>query len=230
MRIGGLQKVSLIDYPGKISAIVFTQGCNYRCPFCHNKELVYPEFYEEPIPEEDVLSFLEKRKGKLDAVVITGGEPTIQKDLPQFIKKIKSMGYLIKLDTNGSNPETLAELLKKSQIDYVAMDVKAPPSKYDTLTGVETDTKKTQKSIKTIIASGIPHEFRTTVMRPLLKPADVLSIAKEIKGARLYALQKYASPKDKAGSHSSYTSFTDEELARLKDEVKNRYDVDCLIR
>ncbi|OQX50761.1 MAG: anaerobic ribonucleoside-triphosphate reductase activating protein [Candidatus Cloacimonas sp. 4484_209] len=130
MKIGGFQKVSLIDYPGKICAIVFTRGCNFRCPYCHNPELVLPENYSPLIPEEEIFSFLEKRRGKLDAVEITGGEPTLQEDLTEFIRKIKEMGFLVKLDTNGSFPSVLEKVIYSGLVDYIAMDVKAPLEKY----------------------------------------------------------------------------------------------------
>ncbi|MGC9053845.1 MAG: anaerobic ribonucleoside-triphosphate reductase activating protein, partial [Candidatus Hydrogenedens sp.] len=126
MKIGGFQPFSLSDFPNCVSAIVFTQGCNFRCPFCHNPSLVLPELFLPPIPEEALIAFLNERKGKLDGVVITGGEPTIQSDLMKFVSEIKGLGYKVKLDTNGSNPEILKELIENNLLDYVAMDVKAP--------------------------------------------------------------------------------------------------------
>lgn len=135
MQIGGLQKFSLLDYPGKISAVVFTQGCNFRCPYCHNPELVDPARYQECLPEEEIFSFLETRRGKLEAVTVTGGEPTLQKSLAPFLRRIKDMGFLVKLDTNGSRPDVLEELLRQKLIDYIAMDIKAPLEKYEAVTG-----------------------------------------------------------------------------------------------
>ena len=131
MKIGGLQKFSFIDYPNKTSAIIFTQGCNFRCAYCHNPELVYPEKYQVPISEEQVFAFLESRKNQLDAVVITGGEPTLQPDLIEFIKKVKAMGFLVKLDSNGSNPQVLEQVINQKLVDFIAMDIKAPFDKYD---------------------------------------------------------------------------------------------------
>ncbi|MCX5829703.1 MAG: anaerobic ribonucleoside-triphosphate reductase activating protein, partial [Deltaproteobacteria bacterium] len=122
MKIGGLQKVSLIDYPGKVGAVVFTQGCNFRCPYCHNPELVNPTLFREPIPEEDILAFLKTRRGKLDAVTVTGGEPTLQEGLSSFLQQIKDLGFLVKIDTNGSLPAMIGILLEKGLVDYFAMD------------------------------------------------------------------------------------------------------------
>ena len=140
MLIGGFQKFSFIDYPGKVCAIVFTCGCNFRCSYCHNPELVMPELFKEPIPEGEILSFLENRKGKLDAVTITGGEPTMQRDLLEFVLSVKKLGFLIKLDTNGSDPDVLREAMK--EVDYVAMDVKAPLEKYRETTNSGVDTNR----------------------------------------------------------------------------------------
>jgi pyruvate formate lyase activating enzyme len=177
MRIGGLQKFSLIDYPGRISAIVFTQGCNFRCPYCHNPELVDPVQYGPVLPEEEVISFLEKRRGKLDAVTMTGGEPTLQPDLDRFLQEIKKMGYLIKLDTNGSMPDTLERLIHAGLVDYLAMDVKGPLKKYGQIAGTEVQTRKIRKSIALIANSGIDHEFRTTVVRSQLDNEDLIACA-----------------------------------------------------
>jgi pyruvate formate lyase activating enzyme len=151
MIIGGLQKFSLIDYPHKISAIIFTIGCNFRCPFCHNPELVNPKLYPEKIPEKDVLEFLESRRGKLDAVVITGGEPSLHKDLYQFISKIKYMGFLVKLDTNGTNPNILNRLIKDNLLNYIAMDIKGSLDRYEEIVGTKVDLGKIKKSINIIL-------------------------------------------------------------------------------
>ncbi|HEC96726.1 MAG TPA: anaerobic ribonucleoside-triphosphate reductase activating protein [Nitrospirae bacterium] len=174
MTIGGLQKVSLIDYPGKISAIVFMQGCNFRCAYCYNQELVYPHLFKEPIPENEVLSFLDNRKGLLDGVVVTGGEPLLQSDLEDFLREVKAMGYQIKLDTNGSMPDRLEGLIREGLVDYMAMDYKAPISRYPVVTGVESDKERIPRSIEVITGSGLSYEMRTTVfsglgMRDLLE-------------------------------------------------------------
>jgi len=209
MIIGGLQKFSLLDYPERVSAIVFTQGCNFRCQFCYNPMLVWPvrvskskyvqakiagQQKDHPgVKEDDLFVFLESRAGKLDAVVITGGEPTLQPDLPEFIKKIKKFGFLVKLDTNGSNPEMLSRLLKDKLVDYVAMDLKAPAEKYQLVIGKKIDFKNIRKSVKIIMQSGLPHEFRTTVASGLLNKDDIAVMGKIIKGADKWYLQNFKS-------------------------------------
>jgi len=189
MKIGGLQKTSLLDYPEEISSIIWTVGCNYNCPFCYNKDLVNGKPSE--ISEDEILSFLEKRKKLIDGLVITGGEPFLQKDLADFCKKVKKIGYKIKIDTNGTFPDKLKELIDEKLIDYVAMDVKAPFKKYEDLAGKKVDSKTIKKSIKILMESGIDYEFKTTFIPDLLKKEDILEIAKELKGAKNYFLQQF---------------------------------------
>ena len=174
MFIGGLLKFSMIDFPGKISAIVFTQGCNLNCNYCHNPELI-PMTAQPPslYSDGDVLDYLAKRRGALDGVVITGGEPAVQPDLKDFIAKIKAMGYLVKLDTNGTNPALLKDLLASNLLDFVAMDIKAPVEKYSQVCGVPVDTNNIKASIAAIETSAVPHEFRTTYDKTLLNDADI---------------------------------------------------------
>ncbi len=192
MKIGGFNKFSLSDYPGHVAAVVFTQGCNFRCPFCHNGSLIPGDVpMRLLIPEEKVFEFLENRSSQLDGVVVTGGEPMIQPDLPVFIHRIKTIGFLIKLDTNGSRPEVLRRLLKEKLIDYIAMDIKAPLDIYGRLTGTHTSVSRIQESIELIDRSGIAHEFRTTVVKSLLSPQDLLSIRKLIPPASTHRLQKF---------------------------------------
>ena len=162
MRIGGFQKFSLIDYPDFISAVVFTQGCNFRCPFCHNPELVLPDSFGPTIDSEYILNFLNHRKGKIDGVVLTGGEPTLQPDLLSFLKKIKAMSFMIKLDTNGTRPEVVRNALDENLLDFIAMDIKAPLNFYSEISGVDVDTGSITKSIDLILTSGIDYRFRTT--------------------------------------------------------------------
>jgi len=190
MKIGGLQKLSLIDFPHKLSIVIFTIGCNFRCPFCHNPNLVLPEKYPPPIPEKEIFEFLESRKRYVKGVVITGGEPTIHADLPEFLKRIKEIGYELKLDTNGTNPEMLAELIRKKLVDYVAMDVKAPFEKYNKATGVNAPIEKIKKSISILLQNKVDYELRTTVA-PFLTFEDIKKIAKEIKGTKHYYLQQF---------------------------------------
>lgn len=192
MRIGGLQKFSLIDYPKKVAAVIFTQGCNFRCPFCHNPDLVLPEQYNNPISEEEVLAFLEKRKGQLTGVVITGGEPTIHKDLGDFLRKIKSLGYAIKLDTNGSDPESLEALVDGGLVDYIAMDIKTSLPRYSEACGVDVDIQNIKKSISFIINSGVDYHFRTTLVSKYISSKDLEEISKTLSDAqaRQYVIQK----------------------------------------
>jgi len=192
MKIGGLNKFSLSDYPGLVAAVVFTQGCNFRCRFCHNGSLMPSNVPDSSlIPQEKVFKFLEDRSSQLDGVVVTGGEPTIQPDLSAFIHRIKTMGLSVKLDTNGSRPEVLHRLMKEKLIDFIAMDIKAPLDIYDRLTGVQTPISRIEESIELIAGSGIAHEFRTTVVKPLLSPQDLLSIRKIIPPGSTHRLQKF---------------------------------------
>ncbi|MDR2066415.1 MAG: anaerobic ribonucleoside-triphosphate reductase activating protein [Endomicrobium sp.] len=174
MKIAGLQKLSLIDYPQIPAAIIFTQGCNMKCPYCHNRQLVYPNLFENLLNEEEIFKFLKKRTGLLKGVVITGGEPTIQKDLVEFILKIKNLGFLVKLDTNGTNPNVLQELISKKLIDFIAMDIKADFTKYSTF--FNGDLNLIKLSIHIIKFSGIRHLFRTTYDRDILQDKDLLNI------------------------------------------------------
>lgn len=215
MKIAYVQKTSFIDYPGKISAIVFTQGCNFRCPYCHNPELVIPERYCGTIRVEDVFSFLDKRRGKLDAVVITGGEPTLQAKLIPFMHRIKAMGYALKLDSNGSRPQFLREALDKGLLDYIAMDIKAPWDKYSLVAGSLVNITHIKDSIDLVRKSGIPHEFRTTLAGSLLEPDDVLSIGRMIEGASLYVLQKFVPSKHVDKDYTMKKTLPDEVIKRL---------------
>lgn len=181
--IGGFLTLSLCDFPGKVAAVVFTNGCNFRCPWCHNGHLLgaadAPDHQE--LDAEDVLSRIENLKNRLQGVVVTGGEPTIQKDLRLFIEKLKTFGLLVKLDTNGSNPEIVRELIADKLIDFVAMDVKAPWSKYAELTGTSiSPADKVQETMSIITGSGIPHQFRTTKVTPLLTEDDCAEIERQI--------------------------------------------------
>jgi pyruvate formate lyase activating enzyme len=189
MKIGGLQKTSLLDYPNMISAIVWTIGCNFRCPFCYNRELVLGNV--EEISEQEIFSFLKKRKGMLEALVITGGEPLMNNDITDFIENVKKMKYLVKIDTNGMYPEKLEELIDKNLLDYVSMDVKAPKNKYDKLSGVKTDLDKIEKSIDIIKNSKIDYEFKTTFVPDLLEKRDIIQIAKWLDGSKKYFLQQF---------------------------------------
>ncbi len=191
MVIGGLQKFSLSDFPGLISAIVFTRGCGFRCPYCHNPELVDPSRYAVEIPISEVRSFLRSRNGRLQGVVVTGGEPTVHEDLPVFLRELKEMGFSVKLDTNGTAPLMIEHVVAEGLVDFIAMDVKAPLALYDAIVRVPVKTSDLHQSIRTILASGLPHEFRTTCVDSLLSTNDLLAIARLVKGCDRYVLQSF---------------------------------------
>lgn len=197
MNIHGLQKVTLLDYPGKVACTVFTGGCNFRCPFCHNKSLVTEIPQNSSISEEYFFSFLEKRKGVLDGVCITGGEPLLQTDLEQFIKTIKEKGYLVKLDTNGSLAASLKNLVSKGLVDYVAMDIKNSPERYAETVGMDIcPMKDIEESVEFLLGGYIPYEFRTTVVQEFHEKDDFIKIAKWIKNPERYFLQGFVDSGD----------------------------------
>lgn len=200
MLIKGFQKLSLIEYPGKLSVVIWTGGCNFRCPFCYNSDIVLNCKKMLTIPEKEIIDFMLTRRGLLDAVAITGGEPTLQKDLPEFAKKIKDMGLLFMLETNGSNPRMIKELIDKKLVDYIAMDIKASLDMYGRVTGKKVNKKKIQKSIDIIRNSNVDYEFRTTVIPRFFKKEDAIAIGKWLKGSGNYYLQQFVSEKtiDKA--------------------------------
>lgn len=217
MIIGGIQKTTLIDYPGKIAAIVFTAGCNFNCGYCHNSELRNPKV---KIPVEDFFAFLENRKGKLDAVVITGGEPTMHQDLLEFAKRIKSMGFLVKLDTNGSNPEMLETLIENSAVDYIAMDIKAPIEKYFDVANCAINKNEIKRSIKLVMAKAPDYEFRTTVVAGQLDERDFEEIGNLIGGAKRYFIQKFVPSKKLADkSFEKRLPPDDETIQKFKSKI-----------
>ncbi len=220
MKIGYLQKTSLIDYPGKICAVIFTQGCNFRCPYCHNPELVDTLSFTDSFSEEEILSWLPRRKGLLDGVVITGGEPTLQPDLIPFMQKIKDLGFLVKLDTNGSCPDVLAHAAREGLVDYIAMDIKAPFAKYHKAAGRQIDTRAVGMSIGTVTGSHVAYEFRTTLVSGLLCVDDIIEIGHMIKGASRYALQRFVSSKHLDQAYLNAGPFTDEEISGLVQALK----------
>lgn len=222
MKIAGLQKLTLLDYPEKIACIVFTAGCNFRCPFCHNASLVLGGEHED-ISEEEFFAFLEKRKGMLTGVCVTGGEPTLQPDLLPFLKKIKDMGYSVKLDTNGYRPEILKAAVEGGYVDYVAMDIKNAPEKYGVTVGIDNfDFAPIKESIDFLLQNKVNYEFRTTVVRELHTPQDIVVASKLISGAKRYFLQSFKDSGDLiAEGFSGYDENSMKNLLNLaKDSVK----------
>ncbi len=220
MHIYGFAKTTLLDYPKHVASTIFTGGCNFRCPFCHNGDLVLSPNSIPEFSEDSILSFLDKRKNILDGVCITGGEPTLQADLSDFIQKVRSLGLLVKLDTNGYSPEVLKDLIKNNQLDYVAMDIKNSPEKYAMTCGLPSiDFSKIEKSAQLLLEGNLPFEFRTTVTSSLHELSDFESIGKWINGAPAYYLQSY-----KESEHVISPGFSPcsiEELNQMKNILLN---------
>lgn len=217
--VAGLQKLTLLDYPGHVACTVFTGGCNFRCPFCHNAPLVLPERLGSDTNEEEVLKFLKKRVGVLDGVAVTGGEPLIHKSLPEFLSKIKELGYSIKLDTNGSFPEELKKLVENSLVDRVAMDIKNSPALYADTVGIPGLDLSAVERTKDYLLSGIvDYEFRTTVVRGIHTKESLLEAAEWIRGAREYYLQQYKDSGDIIDPEN-LSAFSEEEMKVLLEGV-----------
>lgn len=193
MKVTGIQKLTLLDYPGVVACTVFTAGCNFRCPFCHNAMLVLPEQIDnECLTDDEVFGFLKKRRGVLDGVAVTGGEPLLHADMPEFLARVKELGYKIKLDTNGSNPELLSEIVKNKLVDRVAMDIKNAPEEYARTIGLKSfDIAPVERSKEMLLRGDIDYEFRTTVVKGIHTKESLIGAAKWIKGAREYYLQQF---------------------------------------
>jgi len=227
MKIAFLQKQSLIEYPGKISAVIFMAGCNLRCVFCYVPHLVLPERIKElkPIPEKEIFSFLKERKGFLEAVAISGGEPTLNPELPEFIGKIKKLGYLVELETNGTNFEMLKKLVEEKLIDYVATDIKHKFEfeKWYEITGrvlTKELFENIRKSINFLLEGKIDYELRTTLIKEFHKKEDIIEICKSIKKAKVYYLQNYEKTESGAVSGKTFTPFSEEEIKEIIEEGK----------
>jgi len=231
MKIGGLQKITLIDYPGKLACTVFTTECNFRCPFCYSSELVLPEkIKNQPkIKEADFFNFLKERKNLLEGVVLCGGEPTVQKELPGFIKKIKKMNYLVKLDTNGSNPQMLQKLISQELVDYVAMDIKAPKDKYEKIAGKKISITNIEKSVNALKESKLDFEFRTTIVPGLLDKNDIVEISKWIGVTKKYYLQNFKPGKNIDPNFEKVKPYPSDYLLEIKQAVAPFFDV-CEVR
>jgi len=228
MKIAGLEKFSLIDYPKKISCIIFLFGCNFRCGFCHNPELVLGK-NEGSFSEEEILNFLEKRKKQLDGVCISGGEPlmTLKKS---FVKKIKDLGYFVKIDTNGSFPERLKDFLEEKLVDFVAMDLKSSPKNYSKVAGVLVDLKKIEESIKLIVNSGVDYEFRTTIVEGFHSKEEIKDLGKWVKNligkkAKKYSIQGFKNKgKLLDESFGKKKDTSEKELKEIKKELADYFE------
>lgn len=237
MIIGGLQKTTLIDFPGKLACTVFLSGCNFYCPWCYSPELVLPEkIKKQPkISEKEFFKFLESKQGLLEGVVVCGGEPTLNKDLPEFIKKIKKMGFSVKLDTNGSNPEMLKDLIAKKLVDYVAMDVKVPPgpklkSKNKKLKNIYKYEKEIEESVEILKNSNIDFEFRTTVVPGIHTKEDFIEIAKWIGEQDVkYYLQNFRPEKTLDPEFEKIKPYPQEYLLEIKKEISSFFKT-CEVR
>ncbi len=233
MIFGGLQKHSLIDYPGKISCVLFVSGCNFDCPYCHNPDLVRCG-QNQPggsLTEEEAYRFLRERQGFLEGVVISGGEPTLRDELPSVCRNIRNMGFPVKLDTNGSRPRLLRELSREKLVDYIAMDIKTDPERYDSHIARGVQPRKIRSSIRLIMESSIPYEFRTTCVKPMVNPETIDNITHLIDGAMCYALQKFSNVRV---LHPEFFEETPracdmEELTRMRSIASNRVQR-CFIR
>ena len=221
MQIAGMIKLSLQDYPGKLSCVLFTPGCQFRCPFCHNSELAFADVRQGSLSHEEVLHFLHKREGLLEAIVISGGEPTLQPNLEEFLKVIRPLKYLIKLDTNGYQPEKLEQLLKLNLLDYVALDLKNSPAKYAETCGLpQINTEKILHSVELIKTSGVEHEFRTTVVRELQTLDDLLSLSQWPIGNSPLILQTFRD--GPTVMKTGLNPYSEEEMISLAREVQKR--------
>ncbi len=223
MLIQGLQKLTLLDYPEKVACTVFTAGCNFRCPFCHNASLVVDTYKNKEIPAEDFFAFLKKRRGILDGVCVTGGEPMIQRGIEEFLEQIKKLGYAVKLDTNGSFPDKLKKVVADGLVDYVAMDIKNSRERYGETIGIDGyDIWKIGESVQFLLENTVPYEFRTTVVRELHQRADFESIADWICGAKRYYLQSFVDSGDliRQGLHGYNKEIMGQALEIVKEKVE----------
>ena len=226
--IGGVQKLSLVDYPGHVAAALFLAGCNMRCGYCHNPELVLPERLAPSIPVSEVILFLQSRVGRLDGVVISGGEPTIHDELPELCWMIKRLGFDVKLDTNGTRPEMVRAMIDEGLIDFVAMDVKGPLEKYVEIAARPIDLEAIVNNVRLMIDSGVGHEFRTTIVREQLEVADFEKIGELVKGAKRFALQHFRTGTTISPKFAEFHTFSDDEFAAAK-KIMERYVDECVI-
>jgi len=219
MNIGGIQRLSLLDYPDKTCCTIFTVGCNYRCPFCHNASIVENKLSEKGVLQDEVMDFLKRRLGILDGVCITGGEPLLQDQLENFIREIKALGFLVKLDTNGSLPKKLKQLIETGLVDYVAMDIKNSPDSYGQTIGINNyNLDLIKESVDLLLSNIVPYEFRTTVVRQLHTSKDMLAIAQWLKGAEHYYLQNFVDSGDIL--EGGLSGFSREEMQAFQELIR----------
>lgn len=227
MKFYGMQKMTLLDYPGYVACTLFTGGCNFRCPFCHNALLVLDLDENYTIPEEEVLAFLKKRQGLLDGVCVTGGEPLINKDIGDFLSKVKELGFKIKLDTNGTNPALLKELVSQNLVDYVAVDIKNSPEKYAETVGLKSfDMSTINETVNFLMKGSVDYEFRTTVTKQFHTEKSMEEAARFIRGAKRYFLQNFVDSGNLIGS--GITGQSKEEMEKLLSVVKKYVPDSCL--
>ena len=219
MKIIGIEKTSLIDYPDKVATVIFLAGCNFLCPYCHNSSIV--KGVGGRIEVDDLMKFLNRRRKFIDAICITGGEPTLHKGLYDLMSRIKSDGFFIKLDTNGTKPSVIKKVLNDNLVDYIAMDIKATFEKYELVSGAKVIIPNIKDCIKIIKKSGIAYEFRTTACKELLSYEDIIEIAKEIKGSKKYFIQNFKDAKTVIAGQNKLTSYGTEELTKIKEEIEN---------
>ncbi len=221
MIIKGLQKTTLLDFPTKVACTVFTSGCNFRCPFCHNASLVVNPDNSDTVNVEALFDYLNKRRGILDGVCVTGGEPLLQKDIKEFIKRIKDLGYAVKLDTNGSRSKTLIELVEEDLVDYVAMDIKGAPEKYSLICGIDMQKymDDVNESVKFLLSGAVEYEFRTTVVRELHSINDFHNIGKWISGTEKYFLQQFKDSGDLI-ANDNFSPYNKEEMEEILNVVR----------
>jgi pyruvate formate lyase activating enzyme len=228
LEIKGYLPTSLIDYPGKICSVIFLPNCNFRCPFCQNPELILKPKEMPNVEIEHIIEHLKSKHGWIDGVCITGGEPTLHAGLSRLLSEIKKLGFLIKLDTNGTNPEMLKQLIDEKLVDYIAMDIKAPLEKYEDATKVKVEKNNIKKSIDMIRKSGIDYEFRTTVVPRLIKKEDIKKIGQWLKGSKKYCIQQFRPDKTLDKSFENEKPYTPDELKQLAKEVKPYFKEVCV--
>tara|TARA_Y100000310_G_C20697519_1_gene826766 strand:- start:5518 stop:6213 length:696 start_codon:yes stop_codon:yes gene_type:complete len=220
LNIKGFQKTSLIDYPDKVSSIIFLSGCNMRCPYCQNRDLVVNHEKLPDIEEKDVLDYLKAKSKWLDGVVITGGEPSLHDGLKEFIRKVKQLNFLVKLDTNGTNPGVLKELVDENLLDYVAMDIKAPLERYDEVAKVKINKEDVQRSVDIIRSSDVDYEFRMTCTPSLIKKEDIIKIREWLKGSKRFIFQQFSNKTTLDKSFEKEKAYSKEKLNMFKDMLK----------